>query len=149
MITYKKYLVIFGGFHDNLRSCKYFNDTYTFNLETNQWTEIKFSSASDLPSPRSACQLTFCQKTNSILLYGGYSKEKLKKDEEKGVIHTDMFALTHETKKDGKNEWIWKKCKQTGAKPSNRCSFTMITSSDDSAYLFGGVFDYVINTSSS
>lgn len=49
----------------------------------------------------------------------------------------------YKAKKDGKTEWIWKKCKQTGAKPSVRCSFSMITLNDDSAVLFGGVYDHV------
>lgn len=28
-----------------------------------------------------------------ILLYGGYSKDKVKKDIDKGTIHSDMFVL--------------------------------------------------------
>jgi N-acetylneuraminic acid mutarotase len=96
MIIYKKYLVVFGGFHDNLRSCKYFNDTFIFNLETNQWQELKFS-LNELPSPRSACQLVLSTKNNAVIVYGGFSKEKLKKDKEKGVVHTDMFALSLES----------------------------------------------------
>jgi hypothetical protein len=33
-----------------------------------------------------------------VLIYGGYSKEKIKRDVDKGVIHTDMFLLTSESK---------------------------------------------------
>lgn len=33
-----------------------------------------------------------------IVVYGGYSKEKIKRDVDKGVIHTDMFLLTPESK---------------------------------------------------
>lgn len=99
MVLVKKYLVIFGGYYDNLRNCKFYNDTYLFNLETNKWEEMKFSATglNSAPSPRSACQLCVCNKTNNIVLYGGFSKEKLKKDKEKGVIHSDMFVLSHES----------------------------------------------------
>jgi hypothetical protein len=75
------------------------------------------------------------------VLYGGFSKEKLKKDKEKGVVHSDMFVLSHEVKKTGLTEWSWSKVKQTGLKPSERISFSMVTLHDDSAILFGGVFD--------
>ena len=123
MVILKKYLVIFGGFYDNLRfvvhviifqvvrvvsciysglcrNCRYFNDTYLFNLETNQWEEMKFSSSglSEGPSQRSACQMGVCNKTNTILVYGGFSKAKGKQDTEKGVVHTDMFTLSYEGK---------------------------------------------------
>ena len=99
MVLVKKYLVIFGGYYDNLRNCKFYNDTYLFNLETMKWEEMKFSSTglNGAPTPRSACQLCVCNKTNNIILYGGFSKEKLKKDKEKGVIHSDMFVLSHES----------------------------------------------------
>lgn len=99
MTIYKKYLVVFGGFHDNLRDCRYFNDTYVFNLDTFQWQELKFSSTNELPSPRSACQLSVASKNNAVIVYGGYSKEKLKKDQERGIVHTDMFSLSLESKK--------------------------------------------------
>lgn len=34
---------------------------------------------------------------NKILIYGGYSKEKLGKDAEKGITHTDMWYLTQDS----------------------------------------------------
>lgn len=96
MVVLKKYLVLFGGFYDNLRNCRFYNDTYLFNLETNQWETMTFSANNDPPSPRSACQLSVCSKNNTIVLYGGFSKEKTKKDREKGIVHTDMYVLSHE-----------------------------------------------------
>jgi hypothetical protein len=33
-----------------------------------------------------------------VLIYGGYSKEKIKREIDKGVIHADMFLLTPESK---------------------------------------------------
>lgn len=40
MVCVKKQLIVFGGFHDNLREYKYFNDVYSFNLETRTWTKL-------------------------------------------------------------------------------------------------------------
>lgn len=40
MVLFRKCLIVFGGFHDNLRQCKYYNDVYMFNLETRVWTKI-------------------------------------------------------------------------------------------------------------
>lgn len=33
-----------------------------------------------------------------ILITGGYSKEKVKKDVDKGTVHTDMFILSPDSK---------------------------------------------------
>lgn len=45
------------------------------------------------------------------------------------------------SKKTNQTEWCWKRVKQTGAKPTERVSFSTITISEDNALLFGGVFD--------
>jgi len=47
----------------------------------------------------------------------------------------------NQVKKTGVSEWAWQKVKQTGLKPSERISFSMVTLHDDSAILFGGVYD--------
>lgn len=41
MIHMKKKLIVFGGFYDNLRDYKYYNDIYMFNLETYTWHKIE------------------------------------------------------------------------------------------------------------
>ena len=33
MVLLKRHLVLFGGFHDNLDKCTYFNDVHVFSLE--------------------------------------------------------------------------------------------------------------------
>jgi hypothetical protein len=58
---------------------------------------MKFSSV-DAPSPRSACHFIPCAKNNSVIVFGGFTKEKLKKEKEKGIIHSDMYILTFEGK---------------------------------------------------
>ncbi len=71
--------------------------------------------------------MSVCAKNNSVIVYGGFSKEKLKKEKEKGITHSDMFVLCMELKKNDKIEWSWKRAKQTGMKPSERVSFSMVT----------------------
>jgi len=42
MVHMKKQLIVFGGFHDNLRcDYKYFNDVHIFDLETYTWQKIE------------------------------------------------------------------------------------------------------------
>lgn len=42
MVYMKKQLIVFGGFHDNLRhDYKYFNDVHIFDLETYMWRKIE------------------------------------------------------------------------------------------------------------
>lgn len=43
MVHIKKQLVIFGGFHDNLKDYKYYNDVHIFDLETYVWHKIELS----------------------------------------------------------------------------------------------------------
>jgi len=32
-----------------------------------------------------------------LVVYGGYSKERVKRDVDRGQVHTDMFALTFDS----------------------------------------------------
>lgn len=40
MVAFRRCLIVFGGFHDNLRECRYYNDVHVFNLDTREWTKI-------------------------------------------------------------------------------------------------------------
>lgn len=95
MVFVKKQLLIFGGFHDNLRDYKYFNDAYSFNTETYKWNKLETSGTG--PCPRSGCCMVPLPD-GKVLIYGGYSKEKIKKDADKGHVHTDSFLLTPDSK---------------------------------------------------
>lgn len=95
MVYLKKQLFVFGGFHDNLRDYKYFNDVHVFNLTTYKWHKLEPSGTP--PAPRSGC-IVLPTPDNKILVYGGYSKERIKKDVDKGQVHTDMFLLSPESK---------------------------------------------------
>lgn len=72
------------------RDYRYFNDVYLFNLDLRAWTKVECSNSG--PSPRSGCQLLPVAE-GKVLLYGGYSREKVKKDLDEGKAHTDMFLL--------------------------------------------------------
>lgn len=76
------------------RDYKYFNDVYMFSLDTYTWTKLDVSGVG--PSPRSACQMAVLPELRRIYVLGGYSKEKVKKDVDKGVVHSDLFCLMPE-----------------------------------------------------
>lgn len=95
MVFVKKQIILFGGFHDNLREYRYFNDVYCFNTETYKWAKLEPSGTA--PAPRSGCCMVPLSD-GKILIYGGYSKEKIKKDVDKGNLFTDAFLLSPESK---------------------------------------------------
>lgn len=138
MVYEKKKLFIFGGFHDNVRDFKYYNDLYIFNLNDYEW--IKIDLIGSIPSPRSGC-VVLPVGENKILVYSGYSKQRVKKDVDKGQAHTDMFVLSQD--KHDKSGLKWKSfmIKQTGIKFDPRCSASGILVQPNLAYVFGGVYD--------
>ncbi|XP_068239182.1 kelch domain-containing protein 4 [Palaemon carinicauda] len=138
MVAVKKQLIVFGGFNDNAREYKYFNDVYAFNLETYKWNKLEVTGNG--PCPRSACQMVPLSD-GRVLLYGGYSKEKVKKDADKGITHSDMYLLCPDKHDTTGLKWKWQSVKQAGVKPSPRCGFSMALTSGDKAVLFGGVYD--------
>ncbi|XP_011340545.1 kelch domain-containing protein 4 isoform X2 [Ooceraea biroi] len=140
MIHVKKQLIVFGGFHDNLRNdYKYFNDVHIFDLETYTWQKIETVGVP--PAPRSGCILLPTADGSKLIVYGGYSKEKAKKDVDRGQVHTDMFLLTQD--KNNAAKYKWSCAKQTGVRVSPRCgaSATSVQSAANQAFVFGGVHD--------
>lgn len=95
MVISRKKLFVFGGFHDNLRDYKYFNDIYCFNIDEYKWSKLEPTGTP--PAPRSGCCM-IALNDGRILIYGGYSKERLKKDVDKGRVFVDAFLLTPESK---------------------------------------------------
>ena len=65
MVLLKRHLVIFGGFHDNLSECKYFNDIHVFSLEERSWRKVTISGQA--PGPRSGCCMV-CLQDGRILV---------------------------------------------------------------------------------
>ncbi|XP_061679169.1 kelch domain-containing protein 4 isoform X2 [Syngnathoides biaculeatus] len=102
--------------------------------------EVSMRAPGIAPSPRSACQMTPTPDGSGIIIYGGYSKLRLKKDIEKGTIHSDMFLLKQEGK-SGQEKWTWSRLSPTGNKPPPRSGFCMAVGPAGRAVLFGGVYD--------
>ena len=90
MVHSKKKLIVFGGFHDNSQSSRYFNDVHIFSLENYTWSKLEIVGTP--PAPRSASCIT-ATNDGRILIWGGYSKTNMKKDVEKGTTYSDMFSL--------------------------------------------------------
>ncbi|KAG7329497.1 hypothetical protein KOW79_007671 [Hemibagrus wyckioides] len=138
MVLCKRQLLVFGGFHESVRDYIYYNDVHSFNLDTFAWSRLALSGSA--PSPRSACQMTTTPDSSGVIIYGGYSKSRAKKDVDKGTIHSDMFLM----KKEGKEEqekWSWSRVNPSGVKPHPRSGFSLAVGLAGRAILFGGVCD--------
>ncbi|XP_030756592.1 kelch domain-containing protein 4 [Sitophilus oryzae] len=139
MVLVKKQIFVFGGFHDNLKDYKYFNDVYTFNLETYKWKKLE--PVGTPPAPRSGCCMVSLLD-GKILIYGGYSKEKIKKDVDAGKVYTDAFLLGLDKHDPTQTKYKWQQIKIGGQSFSPRCSMPVVSSVNNlSAYCYGGVFD--------
>nr|XP_056718193.1 kelch domain-containing protein 4 [Euleptes europaea] len=134
MVVCRRQLIVFGGFHESARDYIYYNDAYAFNLDTFAW--VKLAPSGVAPSPRSGCQLATTPEGN-VLVYGGYSKQRIKKDVDKGTLHTDMFLL----KAEGSEKWAWTRLTPSGVKPTPRSGFSVAISPNNRSLLFGGVHD--------
>lgn len=80
MVHVRESLVVFGGFFDNLREVKYYNDCYLFDLSLYKWTRLTPEPTAPVPSPRSGFQLSADGSVGGagvVLLYGGYFKKKV------------------------------------------------------------------------
>ncbi|XP_064579372.1 kelch domain-containing protein 4 [Zonotrichia leucophrys gambelii] len=138
MVACKRQLVIFGGFHESARDFIYYNDVYTFNLDSFTWS--KLAPAGMGPAPRSGCQMIPTPEGN-IIIYGGYSKQRIKKDVDKGTLHTDMFLLKAEGTGKEEDRWSWSRLSPSGVKPSPRSGFAVAAAPNNRCLLFGGVQD--------
>uniref|UniRef100_A0A667YY20 Kelch domain containing 4 n=1 Tax=Myripristis murdjan TaxID=586833 RepID=A0A667YY20_9TELE len=138
MVLSKRQLLVFGGFHESTRDFIYYNDVYSFSLDSFSWSRL--SPSGSAPSPRSACQMTSTPDGSGVIIYGGYSKLRAKKDVEKGTIHSDMFVLKREGK-DDQEKWAWSRLNPSGNKPPPRSGFSLAVGPAGRAVLFGGVCD--------
>ncbi|XP_072452229.1 kelch domain-containing protein 4 [Chiloscyllium punctatum] len=137
MVVCKRQILVFGGFHESTRDFIYYNDLYSFNLDTFTWSKL-FPSGTG-PCPRSGCQMA-CTTDGNVVIYGGYSKQRVKKDVEKGIVYSDMFLLKNEGK-ECKDKWVWVRLNPTGLKPSPRSGFSLAVAPNNRAIFFGGVYD--------
>ncbi|GAB0092187.1 kelch domain-containing protein 4 [Sergentomyia squamirostris] len=139
MVLLKKRLFIFGGFHDNNQSYKYFNDVHFFSLEDYRWTKVDVAGVAP-PPPRSGCCMT-TTTGGTILIWGGYSKSSVKKDADKGTTHWDSYSLVPD-KHDAKGaSWKWVSIKMGGMRPPPRSGVSFVVAPNGRLYTFGGVMD--------
>lgn len=138
MVLTKRQLLVFGGFHESTRDYIYYNDIHSFNLDTFTWSRLQTSGTG--PCPRSACQMTPTPDGNGVIIYGGYSKSRAKKDVDKGTIHSDMFLLRREGTEEH-DKWTWSRLNPSGVKPPLRSGFSLAVGPGGRALLFGGVCD--------
>uniref|UniRef100_U3FXW6 Kelch domain-containing protein 4 isoform 1 n=1 Tax=Callithrix jacchus TaxID=9483 RepID=U3FXW6_CALJA len=136
MVAWKRQLILFGGFHESTRDYIYYNDVYAFNLDTFAWS--KLSPAGTGPTPRSGCQMSVTPQ-GGIVLYGGYSKQRVKKDVDKGTRHSDMFLLKPEDGREDK--WVWTRINPSGVKPTPRSGFSVAMAPNHQTLFSRGVCD--------
>uniref|UniRef100_A0A8C3WIF4 Kelch domain containing 4 n=1 Tax=Catagonus wagneri TaxID=51154 RepID=A0A8C3WIF4_9CETA len=136
MVAWKRQLILFGGFHESTRDYIYYNDVYAFNLDTLTWTKLSPSGTG--PTPRSGCQMSVTPQ-GSVVIYGGYSKQRVRKDVDRGTQHADMFLLKPEEGREGK--WVWIRINPSGTKPTPRSGFSVAVAPNLQTLLFGGVCD--------
>ncbi|XP_015919472.1 kelch domain-containing protein 4 [Parasteatoda tepidariorum] len=137
MVVSRKQIVLFGGFYEIIGDYKYFNDVHIFNLETYTWTKVE--PTGKVPSPRSGC-LMAPLTDGRILVYGGYSRERVKKDVDKGTSYTDLYYLQAD-ERTGTQKWKWVQSKSSGLPPSPRSGLSVAVTVNNFAYAFGGVHD--------
>uniref|UniRef100_G1N686 Kelch domain containing 4 n=1 Tax=Meleagris gallopavo TaxID=9103 RepID=G1N686_MELGA len=138
MVACKRQLMVFGGFHESTRDYIYYNDVYAFNLDSFTWSKLAPSGIG--PAPRSGCQMATTPE-GSIVIYGGYSKQRVKKDVDKGTLHTDMFLLKTEGSGKEEDKWVWSRLNPSGVKPTPRSGFSVAIGPNNRSLLFGGVHD--------
>lgn len=144
MVLCKQHLVVFGGFHDNLRESKYFNDVHAFDLSNREWKKLTISGAA--PVARSGCAMVALPDSR-ILIFGGYAKERDKREAEKGRTMSDMFLLGVDKHDDGSlTKWRWQAVKQVGVRPAQARSGVSACAASaagpvNKVYFFGGVQD--------
>ncbi|XP_050684689.1 kelch domain-containing protein 4 [Leptidea sinapis] len=130
MVLLARKLYIFGGYADDGRDCRYFDDLYSFCLDTREWQKLNPSGRG--PSARSACvMMPF--GNDSIVITGGFSRVRSGRTERTST-HTDTFRATRTA-----GGWAWR---ATGggacARAGLACAVNVHT---DRGYVFGGVAD--------
>ncbi|KAI8430366.1 hypothetical protein MSG28_000660 [Choristoneura fumiferana] len=121
-------LLVFGGYTDDGRECRYFDDAHCFCLDTRLWTRL--APAGKGPSPRSACVMVPAG-SDSVVIYGGFSRVREGRSE-RGVTHADLGGLAVARAGRGGG---------AGAPPPRAQLAAALNAHQARAYVFGGVTD--------
>ncbi|KAL4853408.1 Kelch domain-containing protein 4 [Chlorella vulgaris] len=157
MVLHGKQLLLFGGFFDNGKETRYFNDVWSYDTEELRWMLLGPKAGHTAPSPRGGCQLALTG--DQLYIFGGYSVKKAEpdsggcsgslagysflpnkkkggkgeEDEGKGVVHDDVWCLDLKSLE-------FERIKRQGMAPNQRTAFGLVTHRKR-AVLFGGIMD--------
>ncbi|XP_046781542.1 kelch domain-containing protein 4 isoform X3 [Gallus gallus] len=115
----KDELILFGGEYFNGQKTYLYNDLYVYNIRKNSWTKVEIPN----PPPRRCAH------------------QRVKKDVDKGTLHTDMFLLKTEGSGKEEDKWVWSRLNPSGVKPTPRSGFSVAIGPNNRSLLFGGVHD--------
>lgn len=137
MVVWKSYIVLFGGFHDTFRDCKYYNDLHLFNVAEERWEKLDVTSV-NLPSPRSGCGFFLHPTADLAFVYGGYVRDK----KVSGTDLSDLWQLTFRQVSGGavSVKASWERLSKKGTPPSRRSGASFAVHKHR-ALVFGGVYD--------
>ncbi|CAH8869803.1 unnamed protein product [Trichobilharzia szidati] len=136
MITWGNKILLFGGFSDTGSKTTYFDDLWQFDLTVLQWTRLALSGSA--PSPRSASLFFAGANQKYVFIVGGYSKSAVTRDQEKGIVYSDVVRLTFERNSPVACSVI----RSSGTRPKPpRISMSGVHVGGNRAFLFGGVHD--------
>lgn len=74
MVSYKQYIILFGGFQDTSATTKYLNDLWIYDCVNFTWHTPKLQAARAVPDARSS--FTLLPHDQGAVIYGGYSRVK-------------------------------------------------------------------------
>src|SRR5690242_15067240 len=74
MVSFKQYIILFGGFQDTSATTKYLNDLWIYDCINFTWHTPKLQAARAVPDARSS--FTLLPHDQGAVIYGGYSRVK-------------------------------------------------------------------------
>lgn len=74
MVSFKQYIILWGGFQDTSATTKYLNDLWIYDCVNFSWHTPKLQAARAIPDARSS--FTFLPHDQGAVVYGGYSRIK-------------------------------------------------------------------------
>ncbi|KAJ4318252.1 Kelch repeat-containing protein 3 [Neodidymelliopsis sp. IMI 364377] len=74
MVSFKQYIILFGGFQDTSATTKYLNDLWIYDCVNFTWHTPKLQAARAVPDARSS--FTLLPHDQGAVIYGGYSRVK-------------------------------------------------------------------------
>ena len=151
MVSWRQYVVLFGGFRDTSDGTTYLNDVFLYDTNNSTWFNPISPPGNQRPEPRSS--LSLLPHEGGAALYGGYSRVKVMskaksgaaKAVEKPVVHGDTWLLritaaTSPSEKDGPSI-RWEKRKRPANAPNPPKAGATMASHKGRGIAFGGVWD--------